>query len=387
MSDLATSSPPTRLRTTGLSLVEPAADSSQAVRPAGAAGRRALRIALIAPPWTPVPPALYGGIELVVDQLARGLQEVGHEVLLFTTGDSTCPVPRQWVLPTAEGSRIGHVVPELRHVTAAYDAVQDFDIVHDHTTFGPFYADRFDGLKVVTTIHGPLRADLAEVYGRMAGRVELVAISHAQAAAAPRLPIAQVIHHGIDVARFPAGRGGDHCVFLGRMCADKGAHRALDIARRAGVDLVLAGKMRTRAERDYFDAEIKPRLGKRARYEGEVPWERKVELLAGARCLLFPIQWPEPFGLVMIESLACGTPVLAFPQGAAPEVVDHGRTGYLCADDAAMVEAIGHVGAIDRRACRRAVETRFSSRRMVNDHVELFRRLLDVEAGARLAHR
>ena len=336
-----------------------------------------MRIALIAPPWAPVPPLLYGGIESVVDELAVGLQRAGHEVLLFTTGNSTCPVPRRSLFPEAEGDRIGYLVPELRHVISAYEAARGFDIVHDHTMVGPVYAERFPELSVVTTIHGPLDGELRDLYERVAARVDLVAISEAQAASAPQLDVASVIHHGLDVSRFPEGQGtGGFCVFLGRMCAEKGAHRALDVARRAGLNLVLAGKMRTQAERDYFEAEVKPRLGEGAWYVGEVSHDRKLEILRKAWCLLFPIRWPEPFGLVMIEALACGTPVLAFPEGAAPEVVDDGVTGFLCDDEGAMVEALNRVDLIDRAACRRDVENRFSSARMVDEHLALYREVL-----------
>lgn len=332
---------------------------------------------MVAPPWAPVPPPFYGGIEAVVDQLAVGLRRAGHEVVLFTTGDSTCPVPRRSVLPHAEGERIGHVVPELCHVVHAYDAARGFDLVHDHTMLGPVYSERFPGLPVVTTIHGPLDRQLAGLYRRVASRVDLIAISQAQAASAPGLRISRVIPHGVDAVRFPDGRGaGGYCAFVGRMCPEKGAHRALEVARRAGVDLVLAGKMRTQAERDYFHAEVEPHLGDRAWYVGEVRHERKLAILANAWCLLFPIRWPEPFGLVMIEALACGTPVLAFPEGAAPEVVEHGRTGFLCQDEAEMAEAIPQVGTIDRRACRRAVESRFSGERMVGEHIDLFQQVV-----------
>lgn len=233
----------------------------------------------------------------------------------------------------------------------------------------------------MSTIHNPLEPELAELFERVAHRVDLVAVSQSQAASAPGLRIARVIHHGIDVSRFPNGSGsGGFCVFLGRMCADKGAHRAVEVARRAGLELVLAGKMRTQAERDYFESEVKPGLGKEACYLGEVTHSRKLEILAGARCLLFPFRWAEPFGLVMIESLACGTPVLAFPEGAAPEIVQHGRNGFLCDDEEEMVAAVAQVGDIDRQACRRDVEARFSNQRMVSEHIELFQQL--VAAGA-----
>ena len=332
-----------------------------------------MRIAVIAPPWTPVPPALYGGIELVVDRLAVGFQKAGHEVLLFTTGDSTCPVPRAWALEEAEHQRIGMVVPELRHIMAAYDAVQDYDIVHDHSVMGPVYAQQFPDLPVVTTVHGPFNDELTDLYGRIAKRVPLIAISHAQSKPVPEIPIARVIHHGLDVDAFPVGKGeGGYFLFLGRMSPDKGAHRATEICYKAGVPLLMAAKMREPWEHEYFDKNVRPYLNDDIRYLGEVGHEEKLELLANARGLIFPIRWNEPFGMVMIEALACGTPVLAFPEGAAPEVVDDGRTGFLCADEAEMIAAVHRIDEIDRTDCRAAVEGYFSAERMVAEHVELF---------------
>jgi glycosyltransferase involved in cell wall biosynthesis len=336
-----------------------------------------MRIGLIAPPWTPIPPTLYGGIELVVDQLARGLQDAGHDVLLYATGDSTCPVPRQWVLPHAEGQRIGMAVPEIRHVIHAYEAVSECDVVHDHSMIGPFHAEHYPDLPVATTIHGPFNEELTDLYGAMAERVPIIAISHAQRRDAPEIPIARVIHHGIEASQFPVGDGtgdeeGPYVVFLGRMADDKGAHRAIQVARAAGIRVLMAAKMREPLEMQYFAEKVEPLLGPDAVYLGEVSHERKLELLAGASALLFPIRWNEPFGMVMIEAMACGTPVLAVPEGAAPEVVDHGRTGFLCDDEEAMVEAIGRLGELKRADCRMAVEGYFSTTRMVAEHVELF---------------
>jgi glycosyltransferase involved in cell wall biosynthesis len=336
-----------------------------------------MRIAVIAPPWTPVPPRLYGGIELVVDRLATGFQRAGHEVLLFTTGDSTCPVPRKWLLAEAEHQRIGMVVPELRHIMAAYEAVAGYDIVHDHTVMGPVYAQRFPDIKVVTTNHGPFNDELVDIYRRIVDRVPLIHISHAQGRPAPHIPAARVIHHGLDVDAFPFGKGdGGYCLFLGRMSPDKGAHRATEICYRAGVPLIMAAKMREPWEHEYFNANVRPYLNDDLRYLGEVPHDEKLELLANARCLVFPIRWNEPFGMVMIEAMACGTPVLAFREGAAPEVVEHGRTGFLCDDEADMVDAIGRLDQIDRAECRASVERYFSTGRMVREHVELFDELL-----------
>lgn len=339
-----------------------------------------MRIGIIAPPWTPVPPPLYGGIELVVDQLARGLADAGHDVTLCTTGDSSCPVPKQWVLPQAEGVRIGMAVPELRHVLHAYDAVSDHDVVHDHTIMGPFYAERFPSLPVCTTIHGPFNDELTDLYAALAPRVPIIAISHAQQADAADVEVARVIHHGLEASDFPYGEGrgdgdGPYVLFLGRMAADKGAHRAIDVARRAGRRILLAAKMREPWEHAYFDEHVSPRLGTDAVYLGEVDHERKLELLAGASALLFPIRWNEPFGMVMLEAMACGTPVLAFPEGAAPEVVEDGKTGFLCQDEDAMVDALGRVEDLSRRDCRASVEGYFSTERMVAEHIELYEEL------------
>ncbi len=337
-----------------------------------------MRIGLIAPPWTPIPPPLYGGIELVVDQLARGFQNAGHEVTLFTTGDSTCPVPRRFVLPVAEGERIGMAVPEIRHGLHAYEAVAGNDIVHDHTVMGPVYSERFANLPVVTTIHGPFNEELSDIYRAVTPRVHLVCISHSQASSAGEIPVSRVIHHGLDVEGFPFGNGqGGYCLFIGRMAPTKGAHRALAVARKAGIALKLIGKMREPWEFEYYEDQVRPHLGADAEYLGEVPHEEKIELLGNASALLFPIRWDEPFGMVMLEALACGTPVLAFPEGSVPEVVRDGVTGFICADEAEMVEALGRLGSLDRRDCRAAVEGYFSTSRMVEEHLELFSQILD----------
>jgi glycosyltransferase involved in cell wall biosynthesis len=252
---------------------------------------RLMRIAVIAPPWAPIPPKLYGGIELIVDEQARGFQEAGHEVVLFATGDSTSSVPTKWVLEHAEGHRIGSCVPELRHVMHAYEAVQGFDIVHDHTVLGPAYSQRFPDLKVVTTIHGPFNEELTDIYRRVAPRVPIIAISHNQRSHAPDVPIARVIHHGLNPDAFPVGRGdGGYFLYLGRMAPEKGAHRAVEAAWKAGVPLLLAAKMREPWEFQYFETYVKPYLNSDIQYLGEVPHEQKLLLLGGARALLNPIK-------------------------------------------------------------------------------------------------
>jgi len=336
-----------------------------------------LRIGMIAPPWAPVPPSGYGGTEAVVDRLARGLTQLGHEVLLFTTGDSTCPVDRRWVLHRSEPSRVGNALTEIRHVVHAYDVMRDMDVVHDNTVVGPLYARRFATLPVVTTNHGPFDDEFTALYRFSDDRVAVVAISEHQASTAAGVRVDAVIHHGVDPEAFPVGDGnGDYFVFLGRMAPEKGPREAALAARRAGVRLLMAAKRREHSEHAYFEANVRPLLGNGVEYLGEVCHDDKVRLLAGARGLLNPIQWPEPFGLVMIESLAVGTPVLAFPFGAAPEIVRHGVTGFLCTDVDAMAARILDVEGLDRRQCRDAVERHFSTDRMCRAYDSLFEEIV-----------
>jgi glycosyltransferase involved in cell wall biosynthesis len=342
----------------------------------GVPGHR-LRLGLIAPPWVPVPPPLYGGTEVVIDQLARGLTRAGCDVELFTTGDATCPVERSWLYPQALGT-VADVSAELAHVESAYRALAGVDLIHDHTLTGPARADLLrPGMPVVTTVHGPFTTELRTLYAMAAERVSVVAISEAQRRSAPEVPTAAVIHHGIDVAEFPFGRGdGGYVLFLGRMHPDKGAHRAIAVARAAGRRILLAAKMWEPAERRYFCDRVEPLLGRDAAYLGEVGGRDKLDLLGGASALLNPIRWPEPFGLVMIEALACGTPVLSFAEGAAAEIIEHGRTGFLCADEEDMATRVGLALDLDRAACRASVEARFSTERMVKDHLALYRSLV-----------
>lgn len=342
---------------------------------------RRLQVGLIAPPWVAVPPPAYGGTELVVDALARGLTRAGCDVVLFTTGDSTCPVPRRWLYPEALGT-VAEQEAEVPHVARAYRELAGVDLIHDHTISGPLRSPAsLGGPPVVTTMHGELIPELRRLYVAAADRVHIVAISDAQRRSAPELRVAAVIHHGIDVEAVQPGSGsGGYALFLGRMSPDKGADRAIRIARAAGVPIVLAAKMWEPDERRYFAEAVEPLLGPDATFLGQVAGDRKLDLLRGAVALVNPIQWPEPFGLVMVEALACGTPVLAFPHGAAPEIVEHGRTGYLCADEADMSARLAGIEVIDRSACREAAATRFSVDRMVAEHVALYRRILGTAA-------
>ena len=338
-----------------------------------------MRIVLIAPPWVAVPPAAYGGTEGVLDTLARGLDRAGHDVLLFTTGDSTCDVPRASVLSRAIGVGKGGSATELRHVVNAYQAAidTDADIVHDHTLVGPVYADRFADLPVVTTNHGPFQSELGDYYRAIAGETPIIAISHHQASTAMGIPLAAVIHHGVDPESFPMGDGdGNYALFLGRTCPEKGIPAAIRAARRADFALRIAAKMSEPAELLYFERCVRPLLGGDIEYLGEVGGADKAALIGGAVCLLNPIDWPEPFGMVMVEALACGTPVVATPMGAAPEIVEHGNTGFICSREDTLALALSGAASLDRNECRKAVASRFSADRMVADHVALYEKVI-----------
>ncbi len=339
--------------------------------------RSPLRVGIIAPPWLPVPPVAYGGTENVIDILARGLAATGVDVVLVTTGDATCPVTRRWVFPRALGVGNGGVAEEACHVIGAYALLRDVDIVHDNSMVGPLYAPSVPSPPVVTTNHGPFNEVLTPVYRAISQRTPVIAISHHQASEALGISIAAVIHHGIDVERIPFGSGtGSYAAVLGRMHPNKGIEEAITAARSAGMPLRIAAKMTEFAEREYFSARVAPHLGGDIEFVGELGRSDKYDFLKDAVCLLNPIRWAEPFGMVMIEAMACGTPVVTNNRGSASEIVDHGETGFLCDDESSLVAALHKVTSLNRSLCRVAVEQRFSSRRMAADHIALYRRLI-----------
>ena len=336
-----------------------------------------MRIGLIAPPWLPVPPGGYGGTEKVIDNLARALAELGHDVVLFTVGTSTCPVQRLWLYDTPD-PQMGTTHAELAHTVAAYDALLDagVDVIHDHTLAGPFVARGRAGMPpVAITHHGPFDEAARLIFQQLARTAAVVGISHHQRSTAPEVPVSAVIHHGIDLDTYSPGPGGDDLMFIGRMSPDKGVPEAIRVARRAGRRLRVLSKMWEPCEIAFYEQEVRPLLGEDIEVHASGDPAEQIALLRTSAALLNPIRWPEPFGLVMAEALGCGTPVLAFPNGAAPEIVDHGVTGFLCADEASMVDAVAAAPALDRDACRQAAERRFSAQRMGLEHLALYEEL------------
>lgn len=336
-----------------------------------------MRIAQVAPPWVAVPPAGYGGIEWVVSLLADGLVERGHDVTLFATGDSRTKARLEYVFESAPGPAfINSIWHETLHQLRAHRDLSRFDVVHLHTPWSGMVAAQGHDVPVVHTLHGPFTAQMRQLYAEVAGRVSFVAISEAQRAHMPELRYGGVVYNGIDLDSYPLREDkDDFLLFLGRANPDKGAHRAAEAAREAGVPLVMAVKIADEVEKRHWAEDVEPILPEGTRVLGEIAFEEKVDLLSRARAVLFPIDWPEPFGLVMTEAMACGTPVIATPRGSVPEVVDDGTTGFVVSvEDYAReaAAALDRLREIDPARCRAWVAERFSKDAMVAGYERVF---------------
>jgi len=329
-----------------------------------------LHVAVVAPPWIPVPPPGYGGIEAVVALLCDGLVSRGHHVTLFAAPGSDSTARVEDLLEAAHPDTIGSALHECDHVGSAFDAIDEaaasdpFDVIHDHSGYAAVAMASRISAPVVHTLHLPFTRERALFYRRHAHKVHLVAISRSQREQAPvGVHVSAVVPNPIIVDRWPLVTQKDHyLLWIGRMDPVKGAHRAIEAARRAGRPLVLAGPIQTGQpdQAEYFREQVEPHIdGRQVHYVGEVGGRDKQELFARASALLMPICWEEPFGMVMIEAHACGTPVIAFPHGAANEIVIDGHNGALVADEAEMARAIAHVGRIDPVMRRESARERY----------------------------
>jgi len=341
-----------------------------------------MRIAQVAPLYESVPPKLYGGTERVVSYLTEGLVRLGHEVTLFASGDSQTTAKLVPACPRAlwRDERCRETLPHhVRLMELVFQDVSRFDVIHFHCDYLHFPLLRRHPCASVTTLHGRLHVpDLGALFEEYAD-VPLVSISDDQRRPMPRANWRGTVYHGLPRNLHTFGEGsGDYLAFLGRVSPEKGLDRAIAIARRAGVPLKVAAKIYPE-ERDYYKQVIEP-LFRESRgaveFLGEVGGRAKDELLGNARALLFPIDWPEPFGLVMIEALACGTPVVAFRNGSVPEIIEDGVTGFVVQDVEEGVEAVRRVGWLDRATCRKAFEQRFDAARMARDYLEVYRQLV-----------
>jgi glycosyltransferase involved in cell wall biosynthesis len=326
---------------------------------------RTFRIAMLAPPWIPIPPPGYGGIEEVVALLTDALVDRGQDVELLCAPGSSSKAKVRPLLPVAHPESIERSLFEADHVGRAFEAIDDasrrgkpFDLVHDHCGYTPLaMADRL-GTPLVHTVHGPFEQDTSEFYGHHGRKGGIVCISHAQAASAPEgVDFRGVVHNPIDVESWPVGLyKQDFLLWLGRFTPEKGPQRAIRVAKAARRPLILAGVVQPGKER-FFATEIEPHIdGQTIQYVGEVGGARKQRLFADAFAFLMPIAWPEPFGMVMVEALSAGTPVLAFPNGAAPEIVEHGTSGFLVKDEDEMAAMVDKAGQLDPMDCRRSAE-------------------------------
>jgi glycosyltransferase involved in cell wall biosynthesis len=339
------------------------------------------RIAEVSTPWLPVPPRTYGGIELMVSLLTDGLVERGHDVTLFATGDSRTRARLDYVLEEAPGlSDANSPWHETIHALYAFRDPERFDLYHIHPTYATLAAAAHSGRPVLHTLHGPFTERRRRLYRLVADRVWFVAISEAQRAAMPELRYAGVVHNGVDPDRYRfRSQKEDFLLFVGRCAPEKGPLRAVDAARAAGLPLVIVPTITRSWEDEYWHREVLPSLPPDATVMPELDFAGKVDLMSRARALLFPVDWEEPFGLVMVEAMASGTPVIGTPLGSVPEVVVDGETGFVVSlEDYAEEarEALGRIGQIDPAACRTRVLDRFSSERMVTGYEEAFAAVL-----------
>ncbi|MBV9652973.1 MAG: glycosyltransferase family 4 protein [Acetobacteraceae bacterium] len=338
-----------------------------------------MRIAQIAPLFEAVPPKLYGGTERVVSNLTEELVAMGHDVTLFASGDSVTAARLEPAWPRAI-----RLDPSVRDWIAAYGRMQElvarrvgeFDVLHFHIDYFPFSLFSRLGTPFVTTLHGRLDLpEFAQVYN-LFPHVPVVSISDYQRRPLPRLGWVGTVLHGLpEKLLTPRATKQDYLAFLGRISPEKGIDKAIRIAAASGMKLKVAAKI-DKADQEYFDEQIKPLLALgHVEFIGEINDTQKADFLSGAHALLFPIDWPEPFGLVMIEAIACGTPVIAFNRGSVPEVIENGVTGFIVESEAEAIAAVGQLGTLDRTRVRDAFEKRWTARRMAEDYLAIYRRI------------
>jgi glycosyltransferase involved in cell wall biosynthesis len=360
--------------------------SCSIARPANGGDR--VRIAQVAPLIESVPPAAYGGTERVVSNRTEELVRQGHDVTLFASGDSVtnarlvASTPRALRLNETVVDPLAHMVVQLEQVAAGADR---FDVIHWHLDYFHFPMSRRLGVPQLTTLHGRLDIpDLRPVYDEFRD-MPLVSISDDQRTPLPQGRWIGTVHHGLRPDEFePSFEAGEYLAFLGRISPEKRADRAIEVARLVGMPLRIGAKVDA-VDEAYFEENIEPLLGHdHVEWVGEVAGTDKANLLRGAAALIFPIDWAEPFGLVMIEAMACGTPVIAYGTGSVPEVIDDGVTGFIVDSIEESVAAIERLGELDRRRVRARFEERFTVERMTRDYVELYRGLLEgsSEGGA-----
>ncbi len=356
--------------------------------------RDTLHIAMVVPPYFDVPPKAYGGVEAVVADLVDALVGRGHEVTLLGAGEAGTRARFIPVWDRIQAERLGDPFPEVLHALKIRRALErlcaheDIDLVHDHTFAGPLNAPSYRGLGLptVVTVHGPVDGDPHHYYSALGRDVSLVAISDRQRELAPDLNWAGRVHNALRIGDWPfRTEKSDYALFLGRFTADKAPHLALEAAHAAGIPLVLAGKCNEPPEQAYFDRAVRPLLTENDHVFGMADAAAKRKLLSEARCLLFPVQWEEPFGMVMIEAMVCGTPVVALRGGAVAEVIVDGVTGRICDDPAELPVAVKEVQDYDPAACRAHVAAHFGEDTLGRGYEQVYRRVLQSRRAPRVS--
>jgi glycosyltransferase involved in cell wall biosynthesis len=344
-----------------------------------------LRIAQVSPLYESVPPKLYGGTERVVSYLTEELVELGHEVTLFASGDSKTSArlipccPKALRLDPDCVDQLAHHYVMLDEV---FERADEFDIIHFHIDYLHFPLSRISAIPQVSTLHGRLDlVDLPRLYRRYSD-MPVISISRAQRKPLPFANWIGNVYHGLPAKRLSLGDGGGkYLAFLGRISPEKRVDRAIEIASQVGMPLKIAAKI-DRVDREYFESHIKPLLRHPGvEYIGEITEDQKSDFLGNAYAYLFPIDWPEPFGLTMIEAMACGTPTIAFNRGSVQEIIAPGTTGWIVESVEDAVRAVERVARMDRLACRREFEARFTGSRMARDYVKLYESIVNARAA------
>ena len=343
-----------------------------------------MRIAQIAPLMEAVPPKLYGGTERIVAYLTDELVAMGHEVSLFASGDSTTTARLEPAYPQAlrlDPNIRDHIAPLITMLETVAQRAGEFDVLHLHCDYLGYPVLSRAGVPLLATLHGRLDLPELKLVYRTFANVSVVSISNSQREPLPEARYVATVYHGLpEQLLSPGDGGGGYLAFLGRISPEKAPDRAIRIAAQAGMKLKIAAKI-DRVDREYFAAEIEPLLTQpHVEFIGEIAEHQKSEFLGNAAGLLFPIAWREPFGLSMIEAMACGTPVIALRNGSVPEVVDDGVTGFIVDDEAAAARAAGQLQTLDRTLVRHVFEQRFTARRMAEDYIGVYRDLTSIEA-------
>lgn len=334
-----------------------------------------MKIAINSPVWLKIPPEGYGGIEMIVDILAQELTKQGHDVTLFASGDSKSIARLKSIYDKPQGWRIHNCIPEILHSSLVFMSHERFDIIHDHTYCGPLLAN-FSDIPVLHTLHGDFNEDSKRFYSAFGQKAYFNSISHFQTNDMPAINYVGNVYNAIDVDTYSFNEDkDDFLLYLSRLSPQKGTHLAIKAAIDSENTLIMAGKIDPGEDLRYFKDQVEPLIDdKQITYLGEVDTITKIELMAKAKAFLFPIQWAEPFGLVMVEALSSGTPVIAFRNGSVPEIIND-KVGFIADDYNEFLQALDNLDRIKPYDCRKHAVKNFSPEKMVSDYLNLYEKI------------